>query len=175
MSMFKDATPTQIALHSQRRARIKRFQQAVVFSAPPSLPEPAPSSTPARKEPWFQIVNVRALDGTPLISEIQKTVCRYYHCSMADLLSQRRGSGIAHIRQIAAYLSCDLTAHSSGYIGRKFGDRDHTTILHSRDRIKAKMTTDQKLAGQIAELRKILTENGNGNSTVAADLPPTAL
>lgn len=75
------------------------------------------------------------LEHRIMIDQIQSAVARYYRVSVLDLKSERRAVAIARPRQIAMYLSKRLTARSLPEIGRKFGDRDHSTVIHAVRRI----------------------------------------
>ena len=81
-----------------------------------------------------------ALRGGPerriTVDEIQKTVAEHFNLKQADLLSERRTRIIARPRQIAMYLCKQLTTRSYPDIGRRFGGRDHTTVLHGVRRIE---------------------------------------
>jgi chromosomal replication initiator protein len=80
-------------------------------------------------------------------------VCGVYGFSLIELLSHRRTARLVRARQVAVYLCCALTPHSLPAIGRRFGGKNHTTILHSQRRIAALILTDQELAATVAKLR----------------------
>lgn len=90
-------------------------------------------------------------DNLPHLSirEIQKAVCRYYQCSLVDLLSQRRTREFVYVRHIAMYLCKTLTLRSLPEIGRKTGGRDHTTVIHGVRRIAGLLLTDHRLRDEI--------------------------
>jgi len=81
-------------------------------------------------------------DITVRIDTIQKLVAEKYSVDVKDMKSRSRRSEIAFPRQLAMYLSCVLTESSTTEIGRTFGGRDHTTVLHARKKIKKMMDTD---------------------------------
>ncbi len=85
---------------------------------------------------------LRASDRRITIDEIQRKVAEYYNLRMGDMLSARRSRTIARPRQIAMYISKQLTTRSLPEIGRRFGGRDHTTVMHAVKKLKncAKMT-----------------------------------
>ena len=88
------------------------------------------------------------------IEDIQRKVCEYYRIKMSDLLSDRRIKTLARPRQIAVYLSKILTTRSLPEIGRKFGGRDHTTVLHAVRKIQELLTKDPEMENDIKVLRK---------------------
>ena len=92
------------------------------------------------------------------IEEIQKLVAGHYSVSRADILSSRRTAVVVRPRQIAMYLSKVLTLRSLPEIGRRFGGRDHTTVLHAVRKIEALAATDKTLSEEIELLRRMLQE-----------------
>src|SRR5262249_18953491 len=80
------------------------------------------------------------------IEDIQRVVARQYNVSRADLLSSRRTANVVRPRQVAMYLAKTLTLRSLPEIGRRFGGRDHTTVLHAVRKIENLVTTDTALA-----------------------------
>src|SRR5919201_7121695 len=92
------------------------------------------------------------------IEDIQRTVARQYNISRADLLSSRRTANVVRPRQIAMYLAKTLTLRSLPEIGRRFGGRDHTTVLHEVRKIENLVHTDTALADEIELLKRQLQE-----------------
>jgi chromosomal replication initiator protein len=92
------------------------------------------------------------------IEEIQRIVARHYNVSRSDLLSSRRTANVVRPRQIAMYLAKTLTLRSLPEIGRRFGGRDHTTVLHAVRKIEALIGTDTALAAEIETLKSQLQE-----------------
>jgi chromosomal replication initiator protein len=92
------------------------------------------------------------------IEDIQRTVARQYNVSRADLLSSRRTANVVRPRQIAMYLAKTLTLRSLPEIGRRFGGRDHTTVLHAVRKIEGLVDTDSTLAEEIELLKRLLQE-----------------
>jgi chromosomal replication initiator protein len=78
------------------------------------------------------------------IDQIQKRVAEYYDVRLADMTSKRRPANIAFPRQIAMYLSRELTKTSLSEIGEAFGGRDHGTVLHAHRLVKERMRSDEK-------------------------------
>ena len=92
------------------------------------------------------------------IEDIQRIVARHFNVSKADLLSSRRTRTIVRPRQIAMYLAKMLTPRSLPEIGRRFGGRDHTTVLHAVRKIEELIAGDKALADEIEMLKRILDE-----------------
>jgi chromosomal replication initiator protein len=92
------------------------------------------------------------------IEDIQRVVARQYNVSRADLLSSRRTANVVRPRQVAMYLAKTLTLRSLPEIGRRFGGRDHTTVLHAVRKIENLVGTDNALAEEIELLKRQLQE-----------------
>jgi chromosomal replication initiator protein len=92
------------------------------------------------------------------IEDIQRIVARQYNVSRADLLSSRRTANVVRPRQVAMYLAKTLTLRSLPEIGRRFGGRDHTTVLHAVRKIENLVNTDNALAEEIEILKRQLQE-----------------
>lgn len=99
---------------------------------------------------------LRANDRRVTIDEIQRKVAEYYSVRLADLLSARRSRAIARPRQVAMYLSKQLTERSLPEIGRKFGGRDHTTVMHAVRKIEELQSADIQMADDVEMLRRML-------------------
>ena len=92
------------------------------------------------------------------IEDIQRVVARQYNVSRSDLLSSRRTANVVRPRQVAMYLAKTLTLRSLPEIGRRFGGRDHTTVLHAVRKIENLVNTDSALAEEIELLKRQLQE-----------------
>ncbi|WP_375626257.1 chromosomal replication initiator protein DnaA [Bartonella sp. PS17NMGDW] len=92
------------------------------------------------------------------IEEIQRTVARHYNVSKQDLLSNRRTRTVVKPRQVAMYLAKVLTPRSLPEIGRRFGGRDHTTVLHAVRKIEDLVCGDQTLAKELELLKRLIGE-----------------
>ncbi len=99
---------------------------------------------------------LRASDRKVTIEEIQRRVAEHYNVRLSDLIGPKRVRTIARPRQIAMYLAKQLTPRSLPEIGRRFGGRDHTTIMHGVRRIEELMTTDSQMADDLQLLRRQL-------------------
>src|SRR5258708_352780 len=89
---------------------------------------------------------LRANDRRVTIDEIQKRVAEHYNIRLADMHSARRARAVARPRQVAMYLCKQLTPRSLPEIGRKFGGRDHTTVMHAVRKIEELRTSDRAMA-----------------------------
>ncbi len=96
-------------------------------------------------------------DKLVTMDNIQKTVAEYYKLRVAELLSKKRSRSIARPRQVAMYLSKELTNHSLPEIGDAFGGRDHTTVLHACRKIIELMKEDNRIKEDVNNLLKILS------------------
>ncbi len=92
------------------------------------------------------------------IEDIQRIVARHYNVSRGDLLSARRTANVVRPRQVAMYLAKTLTLRSLPEIGRRFGGRDHTTVLHAVRKIENLVGNDSMLAEEIEVLKRQLQE-----------------
>lgn len=86
------------------------------------------------------------------IQSIQSEVCRYFNISKVDLIGNKRSQPIVYPRQIAMYLSRELTDCSLPKIGQEFGGRDHTTVIHANLKVKNLINEQREVYDQIQEL-----------------------
>ena len=99
---------------------------------------------------------LRATDRKVTIDEIIRKVTDHYGVNLTDMLSARRTRSIARPRQVAMYLSKKLTSKSLPEIGRRFGKRDHTTVIHAVKKIEELQSIDNQIAKDIEILRRML-------------------
>ena len=99
---------------------------------------------------------LRASDRRVTIEEIQKKVAEHFNTRLSDMSSARRARAVARPRQVAMYLSKQLTSRSLPEIGRKFGGRDHTTVMHAVSRIESLMNSDSAIADDLELLKRML-------------------
>ncbi len=90
------------------------------------------------------------------ITRIQKIVAEYFQISVEDIRSKKRSSNIAFPRQIAMYLCRKLTSESFPKIGTEFGGKDHSTVMHSVEKIEQEIKNNSDLAGIIDKLKNDL-------------------
>jgi chromosomal replication initiator protein len=96
--------------------------------------------------------------GRIKIDDILKVVGRHYNVSKNDLLSPRRARSVVVPRQIGMYLAKKLTSRSLPEIGRRFGGRDHSTVLHAVRKIDDLVRADEKLAKDVAALIRLIEQ-----------------
>jgi chromosomal replication initiator protein len=94
--------------------------------------------------------------GVVTIQQIQKQVASAYKLTIEELISKNNARQISHPRQVAMYLCKHLTKHSYPEIGRAFGGKHHTTVMHSVEKIQALVATDETLQRLISELSESL-------------------
>ena len=99
---------------------------------------------------------LRASDRRITIEEIQKKVAEHFTIKLAEMSSARRSRQVARPRQIAMYLAKQLTSRSLPEIGRKFGGRDHTTVMHAVKKVEELKEADQNFAEDVELLRRML-------------------
>lgn len=100
---------------------------------------------------------LRSHDRRITIDEIQRKVAEHFNLRLTDMHSARRARNVARPRQIAMYLAKQLTARSLPEIGRKFGGRDHTTVMHAVRKVEELMTEDTQIAQDVDVIRRALT------------------
>lgn len=89
------------------------------------------------------------------------TVCKYFNISKSDIVGKKKNKEIVEPRMICIYLICELLDLPLVAIGKKFGDRDHTTIMHARDKITEQIKTNNKIKVYITDIKDLLTKWGN--------------
>jgi hypothetical protein len=172
---YADVTPSALLFAAQRRQRLARMAAGarpdtpITLHAPAAItpPEPPPETEqewadrqkqiPLPKEPWFSIVEEIEPEEPrrPSINEIQIVVARHYGVTRSDMLSARRTTNVMRPRQVGYYLSKKLTVNSLPQIGRRFGDRDHTSILSGIRKIERLLKED---AFQLAQDIQTITQ-----------------
>ena len=99
---------------------------------------------------------LKSHDRRVTIEEIQKKVAEHFSIRLTDMSSARRARAVARPRQVAMYLAKQLTSRSLPEIGRKFGNRDHTTVMHAVSRVTELMERDGTFAEDVELLRRLL-------------------
>lgn len=160
------ASPEALLARAIRLAKVAKAEAAAP-AVKPCEPTPAPLPPPAVAAPttkateprdvWFWIVG----DGPRKlrIEDIQRAVADMYGVRLIDLRSARRTANVVRPRQLAMYLAKTLTLHSLPEIGRRFGGRDHTTVLHAVRKISALCEVDDDLCSQVESLKEELRSN----------------
>ncbi len=154
-----------------RKARLRRIEAAAWKppAKPPEVTEPwFPPPVPVR-DPIAELLAILAkgpsalpVDTYPHPRKIQRIVAAYYKLGMNELLSVRRCHQLVRARHIAMYLCKQLLPLSYPEIGRKFGKRDHTTVLHGVKKIAAQVESDPALVVEIEELKQLIGQVQTG-------------
>jgi hypothetical protein len=165
-------TPTQIAAQETRRrlnrqiashARIQPPIKRSSISGHSEVPDRISSSTTFRPVDHEDVPHppmiVRlwvdhCLDDRPTVRQVQRVVAHHYQWELDDLLGCRRSQDVVVPRQIAMYLAKKLTLLSWCEVGRRFGNRDHTTVLHGSRKIATMMMKDSNFKAGIDDLEK---------------------
>ena len=171
------ATPSQKLAAEAHRARERKIAAQAHPDSPiacPSatarqqqagVPTPQPVSASSTQKPnrargahWFWIVNEIKPPGALKLSieEIQKAVERHCKVGHIELISARRTASLVRPRQIAMFLSRHLTPNSLPVIGRKFGGRDHTTVIHAVRQIEKLRASDLEIDADVRHLLLML-------------------
>lgn len=136
-------------------AFVKAAPVVIVEAAPE--PDPEPELPPPPVDPkWIRMIEDVTDPKGPTVKEIKLCVAHHFKLSPRDLESPRRFAKIVQPRQIAFYLARKLTTKSFPDIGRRFGGKDHTTILHACKMIERRMEKDPKLAETVRCLEEQL-------------------
>jgi chromosomal replication initiator protein len=90
------------------------------------------------------------------IEDIQRMICKHFGVSRTDILSPRRHRSIVWPRQVGMYLAKTMTQRSLPEIGRRFGNRDHTTVLHAIRKIEGELEGNARLRAELEDLKKLL-------------------
>ena len=102
---------------------------------------------------------IRASSRRVTVDDIQKQVSKHFSIRTSDMFSARRARSIARPRQIAMYLAKNLTTSSYPEIGRKFGGRDHTTIMHAVKKVEELLINDSEMSDDVELLRSLLSDH----------------
>jgi chromosomal replication initiator protein len=95
-------------------------------------------------------------DPRMMVAHVQAVVAAYFEMPIAEMYSARRCWAYSHPRQIAMFLSRELTPKSLPDIGRRFGNRDHTTVMHAIRAVRNRMESDREVALDVEVLRERL-------------------
>ena len=92
------------------------------------------------------------------VDKIQNVVSHYFNIALSEMLSQRRSRPLARPRQIAMYLAKKMTTRSLPEIGRRFANRDHTTVIHAVKTITRLSEQDDEMKKNISQIKSLLLE-----------------
>ncbi|MDB5584288.1 MAG: dnaA [Bradyrhizobium sp.] len=98
------------------------------------------------------------------IEAIQIAVAEWFKIGLIEMVSDRRGWRVSHPRQLAIFLARDLTAYSYPNIGRFFGRRDHTTVMHAVEQVEKRIAADPDFGDMVQKLKSVLVSTGNNAS-----------
>ncbi len=90
----------------------------------------------------------------PTVARIQQAVAAFYHIRPMEMVSQRRSREVAWPRQVAMYLAREMTPHSLPQIGRFFGNRDHTTVMHAIKRVQERIAIDWEFSEDVEDFKE---------------------
>ena len=174
-------TPTAAAAHNRRRAfraKIAHHHAALITKTQPALvhpiiPEPLSAAIPTDTLPTVPPCAPSPHSLSRTILNIQKLCAAHYNITVHDLLSPYRDLRFTHPRHVAVYLCRTLTRSSLPVIGKRFGDRDHATILHAYRKIRDLIQRDPELADEIASLLDHFTDIEQDQQTTSqpTDIP----
>jgi chromosomal replication initiation ATPase DnaA len=160
-------TPFVERLHTEHKQRLARFAEAAMrHNTVPfkPAPRPAPASAEEASPPLRPISDDQFKEAHDLLEGvinkveiIQRAVLtKFTGITLNDLKSARKPANVARARQIAMYLCKELTGKSLPDIGRRFGGRDHTTVLHAVRKIALQVQQDEDLSALIEAIKEDL-------------------
>jgi hypothetical protein len=161
-------------LHSDHKARLARIKAAahrreiaeekpmLVYQEPPAIvaldpTEPTPVPEHSQPVPWR---NEWISATTRIKTEVIKA---HSDVTLRDLDSRRRAAHVVLARHIAMYLIKTMTGKSLPEIGRRLGDRDHTTVLHGIRKVERMIKSDDAFAAHVAGIRQRIEESSNAD------------
>ncbi len=142
-------------LANRIRSNIRRLEGALIRAASYAALTGKKLSLETVEGLLREVLNEEGLSSIN-IDLIQKKVAEYFDIRLADMTSRRRPENIAFPRQIAMYLSRQMTEASLSAIGESFGGRDHGTVLHACRLVKDRMEVDQNVRQVVCLLEKQL-------------------
>lgn len=156
--------PKPVVLAIPRPAKAAKPTLKLVEATKVESPQPAPFTPPGfwtkpiedepevtRERDWLII------DATPKVATVIRETALHFGVTIGDLLSQRRTANIMRPRHIAMYLAKAVTLRSLPYIGSRFGDRDHTTILHAVRKVESLIEAgDAAVIADVAAIKERL-------------------
>lgn len=158
-------TPSQHRFMQEHRERRERIASRAIPDTPvaclsasaralafPSVVVSEPEAQ-SPKWPWFWMIDYHSITMPP-IRKIQHACCDFYDVEFIEMISIQRQAILVKARQVGMFLCKTLTTRSLPEIGRKFGNRDHTTVLYAVRKIAKLESLDNKLADEIKLLRE---------------------
>lgn len=104
-----------------------------------------------------ELSRIAPVDREPPIARIQRIVAAHYGIPPMEMVSARRSLRVARPRQVAMYLAKRTTPKSLPEIGRRFGNRDHTTVIHAIQKVESLIPVDRSIRDSVAELLSSLS------------------
>lgn len=155
--------PFKERLHARRARRVKLWAYPVKVDPVPAVVAPVVQAEswaerqlriPMPKPRWFSIeADLGPVEKVrPTIEEIQRAVCKYYGVKRDALIGERRHGPIIRPRHVAIYLVKVLTLRSLPEVGRRFGGRDHTSVLFAMRKIERQRESDEVLAQETRDI-----------------------
>jgi chromosomal replication initiation ATPase DnaA len=160
---YEGTTPSQrlaAAAHRERLFRLSGHAVKLRDAVAPTVDDVQADILEKRwderqKENWFSVVE-EISPKYPSVASIQKEVAKYFEITLLDILSHRRTLKMVYPRQIAMFLSKTRTPRSLPEIGRRFGGKDHTTVLHGVRKIERLIRSDWTVAYDVAHVETML-------------------
>lgn len=141
-------TPALQHLHEQHKQRIARINArawrppVVEVVAPPEPDPPIEPTKAVKRKRYWPVVKPPKEDFAPRVRDIQESLAEHFSVLRMDLISERRDWPVVRYRQLGFLLSKELTPLSTIRIGRYFGGKDHTTVLHGIKKAKEFIRSD---------------------------------
>ena len=157
-------------LHAEHKARLIRLNAVPraalpIIAAFPVIPEPGSATLAEALDQWPIAEPTDHPKWVPIIVRIKREVAIANSVTVAQIDSPSRASSYVRPRQIAMYLSKIKTRHSLPDIARRFGGRDHTTVIHAVRKIGRLIQTDPELAAEISAIWQRVEEAQQGSRT----------
>lgn len=145
-------------LHQEHKQRLARMSRPPVREVVP--PSPIVDDT-MLQDAWRLLEKNVAKEYLSTVTRIQLTVAKEFNVSRHDMISARRTANLNEPRQIAMYLSKNITLKSLPDLGRRFGGRDHTTVLHAVRKVANRVAIDTAYAERVERLKaQFIQEEG---------------
>jgi hypothetical protein len=151
---------TETDAYDRTRTSCKKLLAALIEHHDYRVPKPPKTIPIFEVPPTAEKIDVCVLpiaSSKITIDAIKRVVCNHYGISHSDIISPRRDKKVGRPRMVAIYLSREFTEFGLPTIGRRFGNRDHTTALHSIRRMADLIMTDPVIAADVKSLSEQLT------------------
>jgi chromosomal replication initiator protein len=142
------------------RTNIRELEGSLIRVAAHASLTGVPLTVDSARETLHDLIAREEAAAPVSLEKIQEIVARHYHVDISDMKSRRRTDAIAFPRQIAMYLSRELTDLSTTHIGDAFGGKDHTTVMHATNKIKSRLESDPFFAALINKIMQEIRSRG---------------